>query len=160
MKHILTLAFAFLMMQSGMAQSKQDIVSCLEEAFAEANMKQLLEEEWGEVNTVYIVSQGDSPTRQSTFMELLNQLAPQDFQGFPYEVKLITEQERDELTMDPNSFGRSSLMLQGNFRDNVLSMNITGPVPGNMRKYILGSFVFEKVEGDWQVIQSHAQVNP
>lgn len=160
MKYILTLAFAFLLVHSAIAQNKQDVVDCLGEAFAEAEMKQLLEEEWGEVNTVYIVNQVDSPARQSVFQELLSQLAPQDFQGFPYEVKLITEQERNEWMQDPNSFGRSILMLQGNFRANVLSMNITGPVPGNMRKYILGSFVFEKVEGGWQVIQSHVQVNP
>jgi hypothetical protein len=161
MKCVFTIAFAFLLFQSGFSQTKEDVVACLELAFTDDATEQLVKQEWGEVRTVYIVYSNQSQIPQGSFVDLVHQLDPQDFQGFPYEVVVITMEQRQQIDLDQNELGRAFIDLHGQFRgNNILSMNFGGPLPGNLRKHLLGSYVFEREADGWKILQSQATVNP
>ena len=160
MKYALMFCLAFMGTQLVYGQTKADIVQCLELAFDDPQMQELITQDWGEVITVYMVQDYAGGIQATTFGELFNTLDPQDFLGFPYEVVLITTEEAEELRTERNNASRSLLNVGGFIRGQKLSLSIGGPIPGDLRKSMLGSFVFEQTDGQWNIIQSHVQKNP
>lgn len=161
MRSLLTLLVVIVAVQLGFSQSKSDLISCLELAFSNPDMEKLVQEEWGESRTLYIVQNRQPNIDPLPFNLLMEQLSPDDFFGFPYEIELITN-DQEELLRNDRSDGSNPgiLSIGGMFRSNQLSLNIHGTLPSNLRKSILGSFVFEENGGEWTVRQSHVQVYP
>jgi hypothetical protein len=159
MKQTLLLVITLTISQILIGQTKEDLLACIEKAFSAPEMEQFMEQEWGEVRTLYIVQRRNN-INQMPFFDLLNQLDPSDFFGFPYAIELIDEQQEEQLLKDRSERSRSVISVSGQFREPRLSMTIAGPLPGDLRKTMMGSFVFEKEAGTWDVIQSHVQKYP
>ena len=161
MRSLLTLVFVAIAMQLGISQSENDLLSCLELAFSHPDMEQLVQEEWGESRTLYIVQRRRPNIDRLPFTQLLNQLGPEDFYGFPFPIELITEEQEEQLKQDRSQNGHLGILgVSGMFRSNRLSMNLSGALPSNFRKSIIGSFVFAQQGDNWTIEQSHVQVNP
>jgi hypothetical protein len=160
MKYALIFCLGLLGLSSVYGQTRADLVQCFELAFEDPQMQELMNQEWGEVRTVYMVQDYAGRASATPFGELFKALDPQDFLGFPYEVVLVTAEMETALRAERNDASRSVLAVGGFIREQKLSLNIGGPLPGNPRESMVGSFVFEKSDGQWKVIQSYVQKNP
>lgn len=161
MRSLLTLLFVVIAMQLGISQSKNDLISCLELAFSHPDMEQLVQEEWGEARTLYIVQRRRPNIDRMPFTQLLDQLGPEDFYGFPFPIELITEEQEEQLKQDNSQNGHLGILgVSGIFREDRLSMNLSGPLPSNFRKNVIGSFVFKKDDDKWTIEQSNVKIYP
>ena len=161
MRSLLTLALVAIAMQLGISQSKNDLISCLELAFSHPNMEQLIQEEWGDARTLYIVQRRDLNIDPMPFTQLLGQLGPEDFYGFPFPVELLTEEQEEQLRQDHSRYNQLGILgISGIFRGNRLSMSIGGSLPSNFRKSVIGSFVFKQDEDKWVIEQSNVKIYP
>ena len=158
MYRYLTLLFLAAFTFPGFGQSSTDIVACLRACLQAPEMETAFTQEWGDLRPLYLRKSETPGVIRQPVIDKVEHLTTADFQGLTWEVIPATKEEITQLPAEEMQFG----ILDANiaFRETRATVNFFVSLPLYPRKWMTASFLLQKKDAEWAIIQRSVELRP
>lgn len=140
------------------AQGSKDVAACLRASLSVPDMATAFTQEWGELRPLYLRKRAVPGIGERPADEGVNQLTAADFEGLPWVVIPLTEEEIQQLPAEEVQFGILEAGI--GFRDGQAAANLFISLPLYPRRWMAASFLLGKEGGEWSVLQQSIEMRP
>lgn len=140
------------------AQSGNEAASCLRACLQAPEMEVAFTQEWGALRPLYLRKRETPGIGKRPVDDQIGQLAAADFQGLPWEVIPLADEEIRQLPAEEVEFG--ILEADIGFRAERATVNFFINLPRYPRRWMACSFLLENKGGQWAVLEKSIEVLP
>ena len=158
MNRFILLLLFFLFKGSLLAQTSSDVAACLRACLETPGMKTAFTQEWGTLRPLYLRKRGVPGSSNRPTDEQVNRLTAEDFQGLPWMVVPVTQEEIYQLPRDEVEFAIFEAGI--GFREGHATVNLFINLPRYPRKWRTASFLLEKEGEKWAVQEKTIEFRP
>ncbi|RMG81787.1 MAG: hypothetical protein D6714_12375 [Bacteroidetes bacterium] len=149
-ENIMTLRFTLILCllaalaRPGLAQTKAELIQCLEQVFQTPEMGTVIQRKQLESDVIYVERKFKLDYTRRRESEIALQFEKSDFWNFPIEIQLRTQSEMKELNIKPTDILNWSFQ----FEDTGILVLISTSFP-ERPTFFTGQYFFEKQGGTW-----------
>ncbi len=158
MKRNALLLFVLFLAGPLLAQSGTEVASCLRACLQVPELEAAFTQEWGALRPLYLRKREAPGIGNRPVDEQAHLLTADDFQGLPWEVIPLTEEEIRQLPLDEIEFG--VLEADIGFREGRAVANFFINLPHYPRRWMACSFLLENQGGQWVILEKSIELLP
>ena len=141
-----------------LSQSDHDVADCLRACLQAPELETAFTQEWGALRPLYLRKRGVPGSNNRPTDEQVNRLTAEDFQGLPWMVVPVTQEEIYQLPRDEVEFAIFEAGI--GFREGHATVNLFINLPRYPRKWMTASFLLEKEGEKWAVQEKTIEFRP